>query len=51
MKDINRQYPATVSSRITEQQKTQLHELAWENRCTISEFLRKIIIHTLNKKT
>lgn len=50
MKDINRQYPATVSSRITEQQKSQLMQLAWQNHSTLSEFLRKQIIHILNKK-
>lgn len=43
-------YPAIVSSRLTEHQKSRLNKLAWKNHCTKSEYLRKIIIADLNRK-
>jgi predicted DNA-binding protein len=50
MKDERRHYPATVSARLTSQQKSQLDKMAWEHHCTKSKILREIIINNLNSE-
>jgi predicted DNA-binding protein len=49
MKEKKLRFQAIVSSRLSAIQKSQLNKIAFQNHCTKSEYLRKIIINNLNE--
>ena len=47
MKNLKTQFPVTVSSRITDEQKERIEKLAHKLHLTKSEFLRDLITNIL----